>query len=49
VTLSLPTTIDEVRVTAEVSPVTDVDEAGSDNAAGFTYPVAAPATEEPPA
>lgn len=49
ITLSLPATITEVRVTADVSPVTDVDDAGSDNAAGFTYPVAAPATEEPPA
>jgi len=42
VTVSVPRRIDQVRVTAQVDPVTDVDDATSDNAAGFTYPVAAP-------
>lgn len=32
----------EVRVDAEVTPVNDTDDAEGDNAAGFTYPVAAP-------
>ncbi len=42
VTISVPRRIEQVRVTAQVDPVTDVDEATGDNAAGFTYPVARP-------
>lgn len=40
VTISVPRRIEQVRVTAQVDPVTDADEATGDNAAGFTYPVA---------
>jgi hypothetical protein len=40
VTISVPRRIDQVRVSAQVDPVTDTDEATGDNAAGFTYPVA---------
>ena len=39
VTLTVPNRAEQVRVDAVVSPVTDVDEADSDNAAGFVYPV----------
>ncbi len=38
VTLTVPNRAEQVRVDAVVSPVTDVDEADSDNAAGFVYP-----------
>lgn len=41
--LSIPEQTAEVRITAEVVPVTDVDGAEGDNSAGFTYPV-----EQPP-
>ena len=37
--------VESVRVTGQVDPVTDVDEATGDNAAGFTYPVAPPNDE----
>lgn len=46
VSVSLPPRIQQVRVTAEVTPVTDTDDAGGDNAAGFTYPVAPPAASD---
>jgi hypothetical protein len=40
VTLAVAEGAESVRVTGQVDPVTDVDEATGDNAAGFTYPVA---------
>ena len=39
VTLTVPNRAEQVRVDAVVSPVTDTDEADSDNAAGFVYAV----------
>jgi len=45
VTLTVADGVESVRVTGQVDPVTDVDEATGDNAAGFTYPVAPPADE----
>lgn len=42
VTLDVPADVESVRVSAQVDPVTDSDEATGDNAAGFTYPVAPP-------
>jgi hypothetical protein len=39
VTLSVPNRAEQVRVDAAVRPLTDADEADSDNAAGFVYAV----------
>lgn len=39
VTLTVPRRAEQVRVDAAVDPLTDTDEAGSDNAAGFVYAV----------
>lgn len=39
VTLTVPDRAEQVRVDAVVNPVTDTDEADSDNAAGFVYTV----------
>ena len=42
VTLTVPRRADSVRVNAVVTPSADTDDAGGDNAAGFTYRVVAP-------
>jgi hypothetical protein len=39
VTLTVPNRAEQVRIDAAVDPLTDTDEAGSDNAAGFVYAV----------
>ena len=46
VTLAVPRRGEQVRVDAAVNPVTDTDDAGGDNAAGFTYSVAASSSVE---
>jgi len=46
VRLTVPPRAQQVRVDAVVSPVTDIDDAGGDNAAGFTYRVVAPTDAE---
>lgn len=48
VTVTLPAEASDLRLSATVEPLTGTDEAPADNAAGFTYPVAAPAAESPP-
>jgi hypothetical protein len=46
VRITAPPRAEQVRIDAVVSPVTDVDDAEGDNAAGFTYRVAAPSDAE---
>lgn len=48
VTVTLPAEASDLRLSATVEPLTDTDETPADNAAGFTYPVAAPAAESAP-